>query len=175
VVRHAEEGRVTTRGTEASRPAEQEDDSAAVYIRQLGRRLREVRREQGLALEEVEERSREEFKASVMGAYERGERTISVPRLQRLARFYDVPVDRLLPRDGETVLEVQDGDVVTLDLRRLDEMSEHDRELLDRLVRTVRAWRGQPEGAAIQLRKDDLRALAPLLDAVPRQGAAAGP
>ena len=44
-------------------------------------------------------RRRQEFKASVLGAYERGERAISVPRLQRLARFYSVPVDQLLPGD----------------------------------------------------------------------------
>ena len=35
----------------------------------------------------------------MLGAYERGERAISVPRLQRLARFYNVPVDQLLPGD----------------------------------------------------------------------------
>ncbi len=45
--------------------------------------------------------SSQEFKASVLGAYERGERAISVPRLQRLARFYNVPVDQLLPRDDD--------------------------------------------------------------------------
>ena len=33
--------------------------------------------------------STEEFKASVLGAYERGERAISVPRLERLAKFYN--------------------------------------------------------------------------------------
>ena len=47
----------------------------------------------------MEASSQQEFKASVLGAYERGERAISVPRLQRLARFYNVPVDQLLPRD----------------------------------------------------------------------------
>ena len=35
----------------------------------------------------------------MLGAYERGERAISVPRLERLAKFYNVPVDQLLPRD----------------------------------------------------------------------------
>ena len=51
-----------------------------------GARLRTVRRQKGLSLQAVEKASRLEFKASVLGAYERGERTISVPRLQRLAR-----------------------------------------------------------------------------------------
>ena len=50
-----------------------------------------------LSLQAVETMSAQEFKASVLGAYERGERSISVPRLQRLALLYDVPVDLLLP------------------------------------------------------------------------------
>src|SRR5213080_4610275 len=55
----------------------------------------------GERLQAVEASSRQEFKASVLGAYERGERSISVPRLQRLAAFYHVPVDQLLPRDAD--------------------------------------------------------------------------
>jgi ribosome-binding protein aMBF1 (putative translation factor) len=52
----------------------------------FGARLRAVRRQQHLSLHDVEVASNLEFKASVLGAYERGERAISVPRLQRLAR-----------------------------------------------------------------------------------------
>ena len=70
------------------------------YSRRVGQRLRAIRRQKRLSLQEVETSSAEEFKASVLGAYERGERSISVPRLQRLARFYNVPVDQLLPPDG---------------------------------------------------------------------------
>ena len=69
------------------------------YAVTVGARLRAIRGQQRLSLQEVEARSREEFKASVLGAYERGERAISVARLQRLARFYSVPVDQLLPGD----------------------------------------------------------------------------
>ena len=65
----------------------------------MGARLRAVRRQKRLSLQAVERASRQEFKASVLGAYERGERTISVPRLQRLAQIYPVPVDQLLPPD----------------------------------------------------------------------------
>jgi len=52
----------------------------------VGERLRSIRRQKGLSLHDVEARSSMEFKASVLGAYERGERAISVPRLLRLAR-----------------------------------------------------------------------------------------
>ena len=86
-------------------------------------------------LQEVEASSGQEFKASVLGAYERGERAISVPRLQRLARFYNVPVDQLLPRDDadlgpDSVIDLERGAVlaarsvddgpVTIDLVRLE-------------------------------------------------------
>jgi Helix-turn-helix len=77
------------------------------YAEQVGERLRNIRLQKGLSLHDVEERSGKEFKASVLGAYERGERSISVPRLQRLAIFYGVPVDHLLPRVGA---ETNEGD-----------------------------------------------------------------
>src|ERR687888_495408 len=66
--------------------------------RHVGERLRAIRRQKGLSLHDVEARSDQEFKASVLGAYERGERAISVPRLLRLAELYRVPPDQLLPR-----------------------------------------------------------------------------
>src|ERR1700680_3098277 len=68
---------------------------------QIGDRLRAIRRQQGLSLHDVEARSGQEFKASVLGAYERGERALSVGRLLRLAELYDVPADQLLPRGVE--------------------------------------------------------------------------
>src|ERR1700743_810959 len=69
----------------------------ATYAATVGARLRAVRRQKQLSLLAVQAASGQEFKASVLGAYERGERAISVPRLQRLAKLYDVPVDQLLP------------------------------------------------------------------------------
>src|SRR3954467_11484346 len=81
------------------REFDEDDASASPYSRKVGERLRAIRRQKRLSLQEVEAASNQEFKASVLGAYERGERAISVPRLQRLARFYSVPVDQLLPKD----------------------------------------------------------------------------
>ena len=72
---------------------EQEGEHELGYSRLVGERIRSIRRQKRLSLQEVEARSDSEFKASVLGAYERGERAISVPRLHRLATFYSVPVD----------------------------------------------------------------------------------
>src|SRR3954453_2674290 len=101
------------------REFDEDDASASPYSRKVGERLRVIRRQKRLSLQEVEATSNQEFKASVLGAYERGERAISVPRLQRLARFYNVPVDQLLPvdegpdfgidRDDEAVVDLTEG------------------------------------------------------------------
>src|SRR3954467_380710 len=105
------------------REFDEDDASASPYSRKVGERLRVIRRQKKLSLQEVEATSNQEFKASVLGAYERGERAISVPRLQRLARFYNVPVDQLLPvdegpdfglaRDGDQVVDLTEGRVAT--------------------------------------------------------------
>src|SRR3954454_9152169 len=76
---------------------------------QVGDRLRAIRRQKGLSLHEVEARSGQEFKASVLGAYERGERALSVARLVRLAELYDVPPDQLMPRDSEVEIDLTDN------------------------------------------------------------------
>ena len=71
------------------------------YSERVGERLRSVRRQKRISLQDVEAQSSHEFKASVLGAYERGERAISLPRLSRLAFFYEVPVAEMLPRGSE--------------------------------------------------------------------------
>jgi transcriptional regulator with XRE-family HTH domain len=63
----------------------------------LGLRLRAARRQRGWSLGELESYTGGEFKASVVGAYERGERALSVQRLVRLAEVYAVPPADLLP------------------------------------------------------------------------------
>ena len=65
----------------------------------LGARLRQARRERKLTLADVESRSGREFKASVLGAYERGDREISVARLGRLTAIYDLTLRQFLGDD----------------------------------------------------------------------------
>ena len=59
---------------------EQEEAARIAYARAVGARLRAMRKQMRLSLQAVEAMSEQEFKASVLGAYERGERAISVPR-----------------------------------------------------------------------------------------------
>ena len=110
------------------------EEMTPVYARHVGERLRNIRRQQGLSLQAVEEQSEREFKASVLGAYERGERIISVLRLQRLARLYGVPVDQLLPKmspepdfgSDSRAPSGPEGSPITIDLSRLERLDRRD-------------------------------------------------
>ena len=71
------------------------------FLVELGSRLRSTRVAKGLGLGRVEVMTGGEFKASVLGAYERGERALSVLRLHRLSRIYNVDIEELLPLSTE--------------------------------------------------------------------------
>jgi transcriptional regulator with XRE-family HTH domain len=157
--------------TDIDGDAERDDDG---YGRRVGERLRTIRRQKGLSLQEVEATSQQEFKASVVGAYERGERAISVPRLRRLAGFYNVPVDQLLPRDdaeGGRVLDLTETRTatdpsasVTIDLVRLRDSDAPGSELLMRYLQMIQVQRQDFNGRMLTVRRDDLRAIACILD-----------
>lgn len=156
------------------------------YARRVGERLRFVRKQKRLSLQAVEASSNQEFKASVLGAYERGERSISVPRLQRLAEFYSVPVDQLLPRDVNGALtamgagpvdqlgaDSRPGDDrsredvsgrVTIDLTRLESVSAPEKDLLRRYLGMIQVQRQDFNGRVLTIRAEDVRAIGCLFD-----------
>lgn len=149
-----------------------DDDDIALkeeYGRKVGERLRLIRRQKRLSLQDVEMASSQEFKASVLGAYERGERAISVPRLQRLARFYRVPVDQLLPyNDADDEEEsIRRGDVpdggAKLDLTKLEQLDTNESETLGRYLRMIQVQRQDFNGRVLTVRRDDMRAIAAIL------------
>ncbi len=173
------------------------DDEAGydleAYAQQVGSRLRAVRKQTRRSLQAVEALSNQEFKASVLGAYERGERSISVPRLQRLAIIYGVPVDQLLPpppgssgnlwREGTKEREVAPEQEpaptngralswdatgkVTIDLTKLGKVSGPERDLLRRFLNMIQVQRQDFNGRMITIRADDVRAIACLFGVTP--------
>ncbi|HVE46054.1 MAG TPA: transcriptional regulator [Acidimicrobiales bacterium] len=162
------------------------DEEDLNYAGRVGERLRLVRKQKHLSLQAVEALSRDEFKASVLGAYERGERTISVPRLQRLAQIYNVPVDQLLPRDLSGAMAAMGADAddlspdaigprrdqvvdesagrVTIDLTRLEDVATPERELLRRYLGMIQVQRQDFNGRVLTIRSDDVRAIGCLFD-----------
>ncbi|HJP16791.1 MAG TPA: transcriptional regulator [Acidimicrobiales bacterium] len=148
-----------------------DEELDALYRRRVGERIRVIRRQQRLSLHDVEDRSESEFKASVLGAYERGERAISVPRLQRLARFYGVPVDQLLPIEGEgesaavakKSMEWTPGQKIVIDLTKLSQVEGPESEMIERYLTIIQVKRQDFNGRVLTIRGDDLQALAAIL------------
>jgi transcriptional regulator with XRE-family HTH domain len=112
-------------------------------------------------LTEVQAISRGELKASVLGAYERGERAISITRLQRLASLYRVPVAALLP--GAPVVAGEGGQLdipVVFDLARLQVAGGPEVEVLRHYLAQLQVERGDLNGRVLSVRAEDLRAVA---------------
>jgi transcriptional regulator with XRE-family HTH domain len=145
-----------------------QDDNDAGYSVQVGERLRAIRKQKRLSLHDVEAQSNQEFKASVLGAYERGERALSLPRLDRLAQFYRVPVDQLLPRNELDPASGSDGSAprpkLAIDILKLSQLSGAPFEMLTRFLRMIQVQRQDFNGRVLTVRKDDQRAIAAMLD-----------
>jgi transcriptional regulator with XRE-family HTH domain len=120
----------------------------------LGQRLRVARRQRGWSLGEVENHTKGEFKASVVGAYERGERAISVQRFVRIAEVYGFAPGELLPLVTESGVSI-DLDALTAD--------DGDR-LAERYLNAIKMLRKDPGSQAV--RHSDLAALGSILQSV---------
>jgi len=118
----------------------------------LGARLRTARRQRGWSLGEVESNTVGEFKASVVGAYERGERALSVQRLVRLAEIYAVPPADLLPLTGSSPGAVID----------LDAVATRGDDIIDRFLAAIQFLRR--DGSPNEVRYADKAVIASLLE-----------
>ncbi len=152
-------------GGDGLAPADDEGPDGAddvAFSRTVGARLRAVRRQRGMSLADVEERSEGRWSASALGAYERGFRNITVPRLHALAAFYDVPMAVLL---GEPVADAAPlhSQSIVLDLEALRKNAA-DSPVMG-FVNSIVVARGDFNGRVLSLRSDDLRALCALVGA----------
>ncbi len=146
-----------------------DDEAPSVYSQQVGERLRVIRKQKRLSLQEVEAQSDQEFKASVLGAYERGERALSVPRLDRLAQFYSVPVEQLLPREmsgseAAVALASPVNKKLAIDVAKLVQLKGAPFEMLARYLKLIQVQRQDFNGRVITVRGDDTRSIAAMLD-----------
>jgi transcriptional regulator with XRE-family HTH domain len=131
------------------------------YARAVGDRLRNIRTQKGMSLHDVQEASSGKWKAAVVGAYERGDRNVTVARLAELALFYGVPVTELLPGDDAPASGAHGPPSrLILDLEQLDKLPEQQRAPLTRFATAIQVQRGDFNGRVLTIRQDDLMALA---------------
>ena len=129
----------------------------------LGARLRAVRQQHGLSLSGVETASGGVWKAVVVGSYERGDRTITVPKLIALAEFYGIPVWRLFP-GSQATMEAPANDRLVIDMTVLSSVPMSVGGPLARYLESIAARRGDRNGRVLTLRGDDVVALSALYD-----------
>jgi transcriptional regulator with XRE-family HTH domain len=131
------------------------------YAKALGNCLRNIRVQKGMSLQDVQQSSDGKWKAAVVGAYERGDRNVTVAKLSELAEFYGVPVSEIIPDDGSPPAPGSfDGRrKVVLDLEGLDKVPEEDRDPISRFTTAIQVQRGDFNGRVLTIREDDLMAL----------------
>ncbi|MBE3206686.1 MULTISPECIES: transcriptional regulator [Parafrankia] len=135
------------------------------YAMEVGMRLREIRKQQGLSLQGVEIRSNGKTKVAALGSYERGDRMVTVIQLAELANLYRVPTSVLLPQHDRSAAGKQQSRIV-LDLQKLAE-APAEASTLARWVEHIRRQRGDYAGRMLSIRYGDLEALAAIYDTSP--------
>src|SRR6202022_2346851 len=130
------------------------------YSRKVGARLRTLRKQRGLTLEAGGVLSNKRLKGSLLAAYERGDRNISVPRLHQIATLYSVPVNQLLPEELEGVGEPALPPKLAIDLTQLQGLPERQGSILSRHVARLQQQRQDFNTPVVTFRADDLEQLA---------------
>lgn len=150
------------------------------YADEVGERLRAIRTRLQMSLQDVERESGGEWKAAVVGSYERGDRNISASRLCQLADFYGVPASEVLPEDDAPAHRERRGGAIVLDLEALGEVRDQFPGIA-RFVESLQVQRGDFNRTKLSVRGDDIRSLAiienlppeSLLEALRRTGVVA--
>lgn len=118
----------------------------------IGQELKRIRRQRGLSLAEVENLSQSNWKAVVVGSYERADRAITVGRLSALMSFYQTPVSALFPQE---ILE-NDQTPIAFDLSRREQLKKLHPGLSQYLSFIINS-RGDWNGHILTIRKTDFQ------------------
>lgn len=134
------------------------------YSVRVGERLRAIRLQRGMSLQDVHSATNGEFKAAVLGAYERGERSLSLPRLKRLAGYYEIPVSQLLPEEDSYELAPPSEGRVTIDLSRVESLDDETARVVERFLQRIQVQRQDFNGKVLTVRASDIALLSMMLD-----------
>jgi transcriptional regulator with XRE-family HTH domain len=136
-----------------------------VELDQIRGRIRQLRREKGLTLLECEIQSRGRIRAVVLGAYERGDRSMSLKKVIEIAELFGVPLAHLIAADLQPEQSRIAGSRHIYDLRALRALAPSEQKiLLSRYLSRIAEQRGDWGGEVISIRHADVEAIARLVD-----------
>ncbi len=140
------------------------------YAELVGEKLRRMRQERGLSLQEVCARSGGSFVVSTLSAYERGKRSLSLERLSELAAIYGQSPTSVLDLDGDTGFRrpATGGTPLRVSLDHLANLTPEERRPLESYLAFLRELRNDPAREVLTIRKDDLTYLSALYGVRPQ-------
>jgi transcriptional regulator with XRE-family HTH domain len=148
-------------------------------------RIRQLRRERGLTLRDFEEKSGGKIRAIVMGAYERGDRSMSLGKLIEISKVFGIELSHLI---GSAELTQSSGTSSSgtsssgtlssatpssatpssryiFDLRVLNSLDDSPQKvILLRYLSRIAEQRGDWGGEVISLRQSDIESLSKVID-----------
>jgi transcriptional regulator with XRE-family HTH domain len=149
---------------------ERQEDKDKRYAELVGERLRRMRQERGMSLQEVCSRSGGSFVVSTLSAYERGKRSLSLERLCELAAIYGQSPMSLLDigDEGEFQRSLTNNGPLRIDLENLDKLPADERRPLETYLSFLRQLRNDPARDMLTIRKEDLAYLSGLYGVRPQ-------
>lgn len=144
-------------------PSGQELSDESSELAAIGASLRSIRRQRNLTLREVERESGGEWKAVVVGSYERGDRALTLKRAIGLASFYGVPLDQLLGLHTQASV-LAGPERLSFNLSEIRRVGRGLPEGFPRYLHEICRLRSDWNGEVLTLRSSDLTALGVILD-----------
>jgi transcriptional regulator with XRE-family HTH domain len=114
--------------------------AASRYEAEIGNRLRNIRESQSLSRKDVENRTDQEFKESILAMYENGRRRIPTPRLKKLADFYGVSTAFILGENNNMNAPIQEHNIEAM-LASDPNYSDDEKDLLLHVISVIKAKR----------------------------------
>jgi transcriptional regulator with XRE-family HTH domain len=140
------------------------------YAELVGERLRRMRQERGMSLQEVCSRSGGSFVVSTLSAYERGKRSLSLERLYELASIYGQSPMTLLDVEDEPEFQrtITTNGPLRINLDSLQKLAPEERRPLETYLGFLRQLRDDPARDMLTIRKEDLAYLSALYGVRPQ-------
>lgn len=135
-------------------------DERTLEAIQLGARLRKLRTDRNLSLEDVSRAFGGAIKAVVLSSYERGDRMMSAIRCLELARLYNVPASVIL--EPEVRMAPAASKTLMVDLRKLRSTYNQSLAIAPFISRII-TKRGDWNGEVLSLRTGDIETMGHIL------------
>ncbi len=149
---------------------ERHEESDKRYAELVGEKLRRMRQDRNMSLQEVCARSGGSFVVSTLSAYERGKRSLSLERLCELAAIYGQSPMALLDIENEPEFQraFTTNGPLRIRLDSLERLGEEERKPLQTYLSFLRELRNDPSREMLTIRKEDLNYLSGLYGVRPQ-------